>query len=111
MNPLADDRPRLAANQCAIHLTVPLRVLKHGLTEADDSLIRLDEFYRVAFRMKAYPTIEALQTDADGWMREYNEERTHSGKYCYGKTPMQTFRDSIPLAKEKFLDLAVQVGA
>ena len=40
--------------------------------------------------------------------REYNEERTHSGKYCYGKTPMQTFQDSIPLAKEKLLNLAGQ---
>ena len=40
--------------------------------------------------------------------REYNEERTHSGKYCYGKTPMQTFQDSIALAKEKLLNLAGQ---
>jgi len=32
-----------------------------------------------------------------------NNERTHSGKYCYGKTPMQTFVDSIPLAKERLL--------
>ena len=28
----------------------------------------------------------------------------HSGKYCYGKTPMQTFLDSKHLAKEKALD-------
>lgn len=28
----------------------------------------------------------------------------HSGRYCYGKTPMQTFLDSIELAKEKILD-------
>jgi hypothetical protein len=28
----------------------------------------------------------------------------HSGKYCFGKTPMQTFRDSIPLVKEKMLN-------
>jgi hypothetical protein len=33
----------------------------------------------------------------------YNEERTHQGRWCYGKTPMQTFVDSIPLAKEKML--------
>jgi len=37
----------------------------------------------------------------DVWLGQYNNERTHSGKYCYGKTPMQTFVDSIPLAREK----------
>jgi hypothetical protein len=36
-------------------------------------------------------------------VRQYNEERVHSGKYCYGKTPMQTFMDSIPLAGEKLI--------
>jgi hypothetical protein len=35
------------------------------------------------------------------WLRDYSEERVHSGKYCFGKTPMQTFRDSIPPVKEK----------
>ena len=44
-----------------------------------------------------------LQNDLDEWLREYNESRPHSGKYCYGKTPMQTFLDSLPLAKEKML--------
>ena len=45
-----------------------------------------------------------LQQDADRWMRYYNEDRTHTGKYCFGKTPMQTFMESIPLAKEKMLE-------
>jgi hypothetical protein len=45
-----------------------------------------------------------MQQDLDQWRRYYNEERTHSGKYCYGKTPMQTFTDSIYLAKEKRID-------
>src|SRR3954453_18503072 len=36
--------------------------------------------------------------------REYNELRPHSGKYCFGKTPMQTFLDSKHLADEKQLD-------
>jgi transposase InsO family protein len=63
-----------------------------------------DEFYRVAFRKKMYESIEQLQEDLDVWINDYNENRTHTGKYCYGKTPMQTFIDSIPLAKEKMLD-------
>lgn len=50
---------------------------------------------------KVYRSIDEIQLDLDEWIRQYNQERTHSGKYCYGKTPMQTFIDSIPLAKEK----------
>ena len=34
---------------------------------------------------------------------EYNESHLHSGKYFYGETPMQTFQDSLALAKEKML--------
>jgi len=34
---------------------------------------------------------------------DYNEERTHQGRWCYGKTPMQTFIDTVPIAKEKRL--------
>ncbi len=61
----------------------------------------LDEFYRVAFRKKVYRSIEELQTDLDEWMRHYNDARTHQGRWCFGKTPMQTFLDSRPLAREK----------
>ena len=63
----------------------------------------LNEFYRVAFRKKIYRTLDQLQADLHGWLREYNEQRTHQGRWCYGKTPMQTFLDSVPLAKEKIL--------
>jgi transposase InsO family protein len=63
----------------------------------------LNEFYRVAFRKKIYRTLEELQVDLDGWIEEYNEQRPHEGRWCYGKTPMQTFIDSVPLAKEKIL--------
>src|SRR5262245_29676538 len=63
----------------------------------------LNEFYRVTFREKLYTTLEALQADLDAWLMEYNETRSHQGRWCYGKTPMQTFLDSVPLAKEKLL--------
>jgi transposase InsO family protein len=63
----------------------------------------LDEFYRIAFRKKIYRGIEDLQTDLDAWLKYYNEERTHQGRWCYGKTPMQTFIDTLPIAKEKRL--------
>lgn len=63
-----------------------------------------DEFYAIAFRKKIYTSIEDLQTDLDKWMDDYNNKRPHTGKYCFGKTPMQTFQDSITLAKEKYLE-------
>lgn len=63
-----------------------------------------DEFYAIAFRKKVYRTIQELQTDLDRWMNYYNQDRTHTGKYCFGKTPMQTFKDSIALAKEKLIE-------
>ena len=61
----------------------------------------LDEFYRIAFRKRIYETIEQLQVDLDAWMAEYNQARPHQGRWCYGKTPMQTFLDTLPIAKEK----------
>lgn len=64
-----------------------------------------EEFYAIAFRKKIYSSIEQMQKDLDEWIDYYNIERTHSGKYCFGKTPMQTFQDSLHLAKEKMLDL------
>jgi transposase InsO family protein len=60
-----------------------------------------EEFYEIAFRKKIYNTIEELQIDLDEYLRKYNNDRPHSGKFCYGKTPMQTFKDSVKLAKEK----------
>ena len=63
----------------------------------------LDEFYRVAFRKKVYDTIEQLQEDLDAWLFEYNEVRTHQGRYCFGRTPMQTFTEARNIAREKSL--------
>ncbi len=64
----------------------------------------LNEFYRVAFRKKIYRSIEQLQQDLDAWIADYNQHRSHQGRWCFGKTPMQTFLDSLPLAKEKMID-------
>ena len=71
----------------------------------------LNEFYRAAFGRKIYASIEQLQADLDGWLREYNELRPHQGRWCYGKTPLKTFLDSLPLAREKILSPAVAAGA
>ena len=63
----------------------------------------LDEFYRIAFRKKIYGSIADLQVDLDRWVQSYNEERPHQGRSCFGKTPMQTFLDATPLAREKMI--------
>lgn len=75
----------------------------NGICERFHQTIQ-NEFYASAFRRKLYSSIEQLQTDVDQWVESYNSQRVHSGKYCYGKTPMQTFLDSKHLAKEKALD-------
>jgi hypothetical protein len=71
----------------------------------------LDEFYRVAFRKKLYHSLAELQADLDQWLHQYNEVRTHQGRWCYGKTPMQTFLDSLPVAREKLIDQQSQAIA
>lgn len=53
----------------------------------------LQEFYQVAFRRKIYQSIEELQADLDDWLATYNNDRTHQGKMCCGRTPMQTLID------------------
>jgi hypothetical protein len=64
----------------------------------------LNEFCRVAFRRKIYASIDELQHALDLWQKEYNEVRPHQGRWCYGKTPLQTFIDGAPLTREKMLD-------
>ena len=61
----------------------------------------LDEFYRVAFRKRIYDSLEALQEDLDIWMHYYNHERTHQGKMCCGRTPMETLEDGKQIWQEK----------
>ena len=61
----------------------------------------LDEFYRVAFRKKIYRSIDELQSDLDSWIAEYNQNRSLQGRWCFGKTPMQTFLDTAAWAHEK----------
>ncbi len=63
-----------------------------------------EEFYDITFRKKIYNSLENLQIDLDQYLSKYNNSRPHSGKFCYGKTPMQTFTDSIKIAKDKSIN-------
>ena len=63
----------------------------------------LQEFYQVTFRKKIYTDIEMLQADLDIWIDYYNNERTHQGKMCCGRTPIETLEDGKLKCKEKIL--------
>jgi len=68
-----------------------------------------DEFYQVAFRKKLYSTIEEIQADLDDFMALYNAERTSQGKYCQGRTPLQTFLDGLELYRNRVFDCGVEI--
>lgn len=61
----------------------------------------LQEFYQVTLRKKLYSCVEELQADLDEWMNFYNNDRTHQGKMCCGRTPMVTLIDGKQIWKEK----------
>ena len=83
------------------HTTTKVRSPQtNGICERFHRTIK-QEFYDVAFRKKIYNSLEELQTDMDEWLKKYNIYRPHSGRYCYGKTPMQTFLDAKHVALEK----------
>ena len=100
--PSSDTRARLRSSSASSR-TKAYSPQTNGICERFHRTVQ-DEFYSVAFRKRIYSSLEDLQTDVDGWMREYNEVRPHSGRYCFGKTPMQTFLDSKHLSDEKQLD-------
>ena len=64
----------------------------------------LQEFYQVAFRKAVFETIDQLQKELDIWIEFYNTERTHQGKMCCGRTPMQTLIDGKTVWAEKHID-------
>ncbi len=75
----------------------------NGICERFHQTIQ-NECYATVFRKKVFESIDELQQEVDTWLVEYNEQRSHSGKYCFGKTPLQTFIDAKCIAQEKMLD-------
>ena len=64
----------------------------------------LNEFYRITFRKKLYSDLEALQKDLDEYIELYNYERTHQGKRCKGRTPIETFIEGKEIYNKKNLE-------
>ena len=63
-----------------------------------------NEFYEVAFRKKLYRSVEEIQTDLDEFMRHYNDERTNQGRYCQGRTPLQTFTEGLDIYRKSVFE-------
>jgi len=70
----------------------------NGCTEKLNQTIQ-NEFYKVAFRKKLYTSLEEIQVDLDAFMERYNRDRTNQGKHCQGRTPMETFEQSLELVR------------
>ena len=70
----------------------------NGICERFNRIVQ-NEFYAIAFRKKIYTSLEQPQADLATWLNSYNPQRTHSGKYCFGKTPMQTFLEGMEVAR------------
>lgn len=65
----------------------------------------LNEFYQITFRKKIYATLDELQKDLDDWVVHYNHQRTHQGKMCCGRTPIETLLDGKKIWQEKVANL------
>lgn len=93
----------LALNDIEHTKTKAMSPQTNGICERFHKTI-LQEFYQITFRKKIYVGIEELQNDLDEWLQYYNNERTHQGKMCCGRTPIQTLVDGKRIWKEKFFN-------
>lgn len=92
----------LAINDIDHTKTKAMSPLTNGIFERFHKTI-LNEFYQVTFRKKLYGSMEELQKDLDEWMDYYNNHRTHQGKICCGRTPIETLEDGKSIWAEKNL--------
>ena len=92
----------LAINNIDHTKTKAMSPQTNGICERFHKTI-LQEFYQVTFRKKLYGEMEELQKDLDEWMAYYNNERTHQGKMCCGRTPLDTLKDGKMIWAEKNL--------
>jgi hypothetical protein len=92
----------LAINDIDHTKTKAMSPQTNGICERFHKTI-LNEFYQITFRKKLYSTLEELQKDLDDWMAYYNDERTHQGKMCCGRTPRETLLDGKSIWSEKNL--------
>jgi transposase InsO family protein len=92
----------LAINDIEHTKTKAMSPQTNGICERFHKTI-LNEFYQVTFRKKLYGDLDTLQADLDEWLTHYNNERTHQGKMCCGRTPMETLLDGKRIWADKNL--------
>lgn len=92
----------LAVNDIDHTKTKAMSPQTNGICERFHKTI-LNEFYQVAFRKKLYSSLDDLQADLDEWVNYYNNDRTHQGKMCCGRTPIETLIDGKRIWAEKNL--------
>jgi len=90
----------LAVNDIEHSKTKAYHPQTNGICERFHKTI-LQEFYQVTFRKKIYSTLDELQKDLDDCLQYYNNDRTHQGKMCCGRTPMDTLDDGKKIGSEK----------
>jgi glycyl-tRNA synthetase beta subunit len=62
-----------------------------------------EEFYATTFRKKLYTNLKELQANLDDWPSDQSDTSALVEVLLW-QTPMQTFLDSVSLAREKILD-------
>ena len=92
----------LAINDIEHTKTKAMSPQTNGICERFHKTI-LNEFYQVTFRKKLYGDLDTLQSDLYEWLAPYNNERTHQGKMCNGRTPRETLLDGKCIWAEKNL--------
>lgn len=92
----------LAINDIDHTKTKAMSPQTNGICERFHKTI-LNAFYQVTFRKKLYQTLEELQKDLDEWLSYYNNEPTHQGKMCNGRTPVDTLINGKRVWAEKNL--------
>jgi len=90
----------LALNEIEHTRTKARHPQTNGIVERFHKTI-LNEFYQVTFRKHVYKSIEQLQSDLDDWLEKFNTERTHQGKMCCGRTPLETMIDGKKIWQQK----------
>ena len=78
-----------------------LQIQRTGLMRLQRKL--LSNTHWINQPMASIAPIEELQKDLDDWIDYYNNERTHQGKMCCGRTPMETLLDVKTIWAEKNL--------
>lgn len=91
------------AHPCELHLG--LNGIEHRRTKAKTPRTNgfvarfngtvLDEFFRLKMRETFCECVEALQSDLDEWLANYNTERPHLGYRNQGRRPLEAIKLSV----------------